>query len=144
MPYKDPEKARQARLAWIERNPEKNAASKAAWVARNPAKRRAVSLASAKRNMYKHRAQRTATENSRRARQLKATPAWVNQDAIDGMYEVAGLFRRIGIDMEVDHVVPLQSRVVCGFHVADNLQLLVASSNASKGNRWWPDKPEEI
>lgn len=45
--------------------------------------------------------------------------------------------------MHVDHIVPLQSDSVCGFHTEQNLQLLVASDNSMKGNHWWPDMATE-
>jgi 5-methylcytosine-specific restriction endonuclease McrA len=79
----------------------------------------------------------------RRAAKLRATPAWANRDHIRGVYELCAVFRRIGIDMHVDHIVPLQSDSVCGFHTEQNLQLLVASDNSMKGNHWWPDMATE-
>ena len=41
----------------------------------------------------------------------------------------------------VDHIVPLQSPLVCGLHVHDNLRVILAVDNASKANRHWPDMP---
>lgn len=75
----------------------------------------------------------------RRARKMQATPAWADEETIDSMYKLAMLFNRTGINLHVDHVVPLQSDLVCGLHCEANLQLLPASDNQSKGNRWWPD-----
>ena len=37
---------------------------------------------------------------------------------------------------EVDHVVPLQSKFVCGLHCEANLQVITKSKNASKCNRF--------
>ena len=78
----------------------------------------------------------------RKAAKLQATPAWADLEAIKGMYELAAIFNRTGMNLHVDHVVPLISDLVCGLHCEANLQLMPASDNTSKGNRHWPDMPE--
>lgn len=51
------------------------------------------------------------------------------------------LSKMLGVKYQVDHVVPLQSRIVCGLHSHTNLQVIPANVNQSKGNRHWPDMP---
>jgi hypothetical protein len=69
-------------------------------------------------------------------------PSWVDDDDITMVYEKANLLtRKTGIKHHVDHIVPLQSKIVCGLHVIENLQILTASNNCSKSNRLWPDMP---
>jgi hypothetical protein len=75
----------------------------------------------------------------RKSSKLQATPAWADLKAIKGVYELAVIFNRTGMNLHVDHIVPLQSDLVCGLHCEANLQLLPASDNISKGNRHWPD-----
>ncbi len=78
----------------------------------------------------------------RRAAKLNATPAWADKSAINKIYKEAELLSlRSGAAYHVDHIVPLISDVVCGLHVENNLQVLTAAQNTSKGNRWWPDMP---
>lgn len=84
---------------------------------------------------------RLIAQNRRRASELRAVPKWADHEVIAGMYQVAQLFRSIGIDMQVDHIVPLQGKTVSGFHTHDNLQLMVGSKNSAKHNRYWPDQP---
>jgi len=75
----------------------------------------------------------------RRATKRQATPAWADFEAIKEMYQLATIFNSTGINLQVDHIVPLQSDKVCGLHCEANLQLLSASDNIKKGNRNWPD-----
>lgn len=80
-----------------------------------------------------------ADNAKRKALKKKATPSWVDYSAIKSMYKMASFFSDVGVSIHVDHIVPLQSNLVCGLHCEANLQLLSASDNISKGNRWWPD-----
>lgn len=54
------------------------------------------------------------------------------QAEIQGLYD----FCRIFPEFEVDHVVPLTHDLVCGMHVPCNLQVLPASANRRKGNKF--------
>ncbi len=83
-----------------------------------------------------HKSERAAQEMQRQARKKCASPLWANQEEIGIVYQKA---REFGL--QVDHVVPLQSDIVCGLHVHANLQLLHPFDNRSKLNRHWPDMP---
>ena len=72
----------------------------------------------------------------RRALKLSATPGWANTKEIAKFYIAA---RAAGF--QVDHIVPLRSRLVCGLHVEANLRVIPAFDNQSKSNRAWPDMP---
>ena len=73
----------------------------------------------------------------RRAAKFKATPIWADAVTIRKIYEDA--VARIGYD--VDHIVPLNSPLVCGLHVPNNLQIVPSRENRAKGNKFWPDMP---
>ncbi len=76
-----------------------------------------------------------AKNNRRYAGKLKATPRWADATAIDAIYcEAARLTETTGIPHEVDHIVPLRSPIVCGLHVAHNLQILTKTANRQKRN----------
>jgi len=66
----------------------------------------------------------------RRALKIKATPAWADLEKIKDIY------KNCPSGYHVDHIVPLNSDIVCGLHTADNLQYLLAADNISKSNKF--------
>lgn len=80
-----------------------------------------------------------AIKAKRRVTKKNGTPAWADLLAVKGLYQLAAIFNSTGINLQVDHIVPLQSDRVCGLHCEANLQLLSASDNIKKSNRHWPD-----
>lgn len=71
-----------------------------------------------------------ARSAKRRAKKKMATVTWADMEYIKFIYRVAKW-----LSLEVDHILPLQSDLVCGLHCEDNLQLLPMSENRAKGNR---------
>lgn len=96
----------------------------AEWYRRNREQRLADVAAYQKANPDKV----NATAAKYIAARRRATPAWADRQAIDAFY--AGC----PPGMAVDHIVPLQGELVCGFHVEYNLQYLTRVENASKHN----------
>lgn len=83
-----------------------------------------------------------ATVARRRSQKKKALVAYRNDFIINEIYDLADIRTKItGIKWEVDHIVPLQSDIVCGLHWEYNLQVITKSQNVKKGNRYWPDMP---
>lgn len=85
--------------------------------------------------LAKHPDKHSATQARRRASKLQRTPAWADRQAIAAVYAEAAAIRALGVDCHVDHVVPLAGTNVSGFHVANNLQIVLATDNLAKGNR---------
>lgn len=73
---------------------------------------------------------------ARRTGLKQAIPIWADLIEIGNVYLEAAYMQ-----MEVDHIVPLKNKLVCGLHTWDNLQLLPSTINNKKGNRHWPDMP---
>jgi hypothetical protein len=76
----------------------------------------------------------------RRAAKLLRTPPWLTKEQraeIEAVYVLCAERTRVtGIPHAVDHILPLQGRTVSGLHIAANLQIILASENCSKNNRY--------
>ena len=128
---KNREKVREMNRQWILDNPDKQAIARRRWKDNNKEWIKEQRRLYLKDNKHKH----NANAARRRAIKKNATPSWANHKYMNIFYERAQIeSARIGVDVEVDHIVPLQSDIVCGLHCEDNLQLLTASHNRSKQN----------
>lgn len=79
----------------------------------------------------------------RRAVKLNASTSWLSELS-DLVFEEAALLAKMrskstGIAWDVDHIVPLQSKFVCGLHTFSNIAVVPASVNRSKSNKYWAD-----
>jgi hypothetical protein len=72
----------------------------------------------------------------------KHIPAWANRFFMLEIYDLARRRTKAsGIKHHVDHIVPLQNKNVCGLHCEQNLMVIPALQNYSKGSRRWPEMP---
>lgn len=79
-----------------------------------------------------------ARVRKRQAMKISAMPLWLGSDdnqLIEDIYSTARDMRERGINIQVDHSVPLQNHNVCGLHVPWNLQIMAASQNRAKSNK---------
>jgi hypothetical protein len=74
----------------------------------------------------------------RRLAKLQRTPAWLTDidfERIGNEYKLAALLTKVtGSSWHVDHIIPLQGKIVSGLHVPSNLRVLPAKENISKSN----------
>lgn len=86
------------------------------------------------------RAYQAGYQRNRQALKLQRTPDWLTEhqkDATQAHYDLAAYLNTImDQKIEVDHIVPLQGKLVSGLHVPWNLQLMTKEANSSKGNRF--------
>lgn len=151
----DPIAHRARAKAWYDANKDKAKSTRAAYREANREKLRAnAATARLKPEVAREiavKARKWAKENpvkrarmgaDRRAAKMNATPLWANKGEIEEIYAAARrLTNETGVPHHVDHIVPLKSRLVCGFHVQGNLQVLPARENMKKHNSFWPDMP---
>ena len=58
------------------------------------------------------------------------TPAWADMEKIEAVYRDAAHLREIGVECEVDHIIPLQGKTARGLHVHWNLRIVLKTDNA--------------
>lgn len=71
-----------------------------------------------------------------RARKENAMPTWLTTKHKAQIRSIYAEATKRGL--EVDHAVPIRSKIVCGLHVPWNLQLLTPNANKTKSNRLPP------
>lgn len=73
----------------------------------------------------------------RRALKKRAMPVWADKRAIDFVhFACSTLNKYYNGTWEVDHIIPLSSKRVCGLHNEFNLQLLTRAENRRKSNKF--------
>ncbi len=132
-------------------NREKTLLRQKAQRAKNPAKRKAYERQYGKKNRDRLRPYKAAWRKinpdrdsaykaKRRALKLRATLPHMSDELwrlVEAVYaEAARLTKETGIPHHVDHRLPFINDNICGLHVPCNLQILTASENTSKGNKF--------
>lgn len=75
----------------------------------------------------------------REAMKKNALPPWADLLEIRAVYaEAARKTAETGVQHEVDHIIPIMGRGVCGIHVSWNLRVITKAENRSKNNRTPP------
>ena len=164
MPHKDPEKRKARQKAYYEANKDKrNAQNKAyreAWYEANKDKIKAHYEANKDKikahyeaNKDKILAKSKAYYEANRAYYIEKAifrrkllnklqrPKWYDPKLVNKIYNECHKLNKIAgfIKYHVDHIVPLQGKNVSGLHVQDNLQIILASVNLSKSNKYEVD-----
>jgi hypothetical protein len=135
---KNPEKERERFQFWADKNREYLKEAARRYRIEHPDKAKAAARKWAQQNKDKV----TAKTVRREANKLRATPIWADHDAIAALYEEAQRRTDLyGIRFQVDHIVPLRSKLVCGLHWEKNLRIITEEENRLKSNFFWPDMP---
>lgn len=110
----NPESKRRAAASWRQRNPEHSKKLWDQWHQNNPGRNRENSAAI-------------------RAMRRQACPPWCRRsDFISYYAEAQSLTISTGEKYEVDHIVPMRGKNVCGLHVPWNLRVVTFKENRAK------------
>jgi hypothetical protein len=75
-----------------------------------------------------------------RAAKMDRIPKWLTEEdlwLIDEIYELAALrSKQTGFEWHVDHIIPLQGKLISGLHTPDNLQVIPWLDNIKKANKF--------
>lgn len=127
------------RRAWGAKNADKVTTWNDRQYARNPDAFKANALKWKKLNPARRKADKVLREK----RVRRAVPKWINRFFVSEIYDLARRrTKSTGVPHSVDHIVPLQSKLVCGLHWEGNLRVIPLAENLTKHNQYWPDMPD--
>lgn len=90
------------------------------------------------KNKLKLRGLKSMYASARRCKLIERIPKWANQSKIEKIYEeCARMNLNAGyVKYHVDHEIPLVGKTVSGLHFEGNLQIITASENYRKHNKY--------
>jgi hypothetical protein len=115
----------------------KDSATKKRWYLRNRVRMIANSQLWAENN----RARSNATKKKYETSKVKRAPEWLTDidfERIETQYRLAEILTKLHNEpWHVDHIIPLQGKIVSGLHVPSNLQVIRGRDNCSKNNTFF-------
>lgn len=112
-----------------------NNSAKERWAKKNPEK-----IINAKRKWKENNIGRVKADKAKRKLYVaQATPKWLDAEQLECIacyYEMAQLRTEcLGIEYQVDHIIPVRGKNVCGLNVPWNLEVITKKENLWKSNK---------
>jgi hypothetical protein len=130
------QKKRERDVQYRKENRDRCRATIVAWSAKNPEK---VKLYASK-TKANNKGKVNAHTVKRRLAKINRTPKWLTADdhwVIEQAYDLAALRTKLfGFAWHVDHIIPLQGKLVSGLHAPYNLQVIPGVENVRKSNKF--------
>jgi hypothetical protein len=131
---------RERNAKWRERNLEKVRAANKERAAKKRAEQPEVIKVAKKVYAQRKKEVINAAVARRKAARLQRTPIWLTEFdklKIQCIYAVAAMLtRHNGEPWHVDHIIPLQGKIVSGLHVPSNLRVMRGVENIRKYNKF--------
>ena len=132
----NPEKLAEQNKRYSKKYPEKLVAKSIKWRDKDPEHAAQI----AKQSRLKNKARITANKMHYKATKLNRTPAWLtdfDKLKIKCIYSVAAMLTRENKEAwHVDHIIPLNGKLVSGLHVPSNLWFIKGEENRTKNNKF--------
>jgi len=133
------EKVLEVNKLWRENNKDRKALMDKLYVESNSEKVKRYKSDWDKKWRANNKGIKNANTAKRHAALMRRTPNYADLTQIKQFYtEAERLTKETGVPYHVDHIIPLQGLIVCGFHHENNLRIVTAKENMSKGNRFFP------
>ena len=113
-----------------EKNQEYYTAKSTEWRTTNPDK-----ISTVRKRYYEKNSAKDIARVRRRQGRIKHCEIFMNAGElaeIQGMYDFCRIFK----GFEVDHIIPLNGKLISGLHILANLQVLPIHENRSKQNKY--------
>jgi hypothetical protein len=131
----NPDKWAEQKRRYAKRHPEQLVAKTLRWKANNPERAAEVS----RNTRLKNAGRVQANKSKYRASKKNRTPNWITTVSLFEMqciYAYRAALQSVGLNYEVDHIIPLQGKIVSGLHTPENLQVIPTIQNRIKNNRY--------